>query len=549
MRKEILREKLKNASLPIRVHETIEAELSRLSTASPASNEYSIVCSYISWILALPWAKCVDRTVDLAEARLILEEKVIGLEKAKNRLLEIFSSAAADSETCIPSICLTGSSGTGKRTLVTAMAEALGREFIELNCNALLSEDDLKGEWRREIGNRPGALIRALAECETSDPVILIDSTRLFGDGSHSRIIAPLISLVSSTKRRSFYDRYINIEFDLSRAMLFITTHAAHHLPPEIPESCEIISFPGYMNKTKEEIARRFIIPKKLHGTGLALTSRSFSDEILRAVIEGYTFESGVHQLDRVLGRFCSKLVREKLELGVRRFSLARDDVPALLGPPTIRPEIVGRHPEVGIASALIYGTTGGSVLFVEANRMAGIGRVRVTGAEHSSLHELVEQAISFMLSHIDDLELSREKVDTSDVHVHFPPGIAAVDARSLGLATITALVSLFSEMPVHQRYAFCGELTLRGKILPVEYVEEKVLAAHRAGIDRIYLSSLNRRDVSFLPREVAEDVEFMFVDTVSEALEDSLLKIIVPNRNLDPSLDVLAGNNKADAQ
>lgn len=549
MQIEILRQKLKNASLPLRVHETIEAELARLSTARPESNEYSIVCSYIGWILSLPWAKCSDRTVDLVDARLILEEKVIGLGKAKNRLLEVFSSAAADSEACIPPICLTGSSGTGKKTLVTAMAEALGREFIELNCDSLLSENELKGEWRREIGNRPGALIRALADCETSDPVILIDSTRLFGDGIRNEVMSVLISLVNSTRKRSFYDRYINIEFDLSRAMLFVTAHAAHHLPPEITESCEIISFPGYMNKTKVEIARRFIIPKKLHGTGLALTSRSFTDEILSAVIDGYTFESGVHQLDRVLGRFCGKLAREKLELGVRRFSLVPEDVTALLGPPTIRPEIVGRYPEVGIASALIYGTSGGSVLFVEANRMAGTGRVRVTGAEHSSLHELVEQAISFMLSHIDDLELSREKVDASDVHVHFPPGIAAVDARSLGLATITALVSLFSEMPVHQKYAFCGELTLRGKILPVEYVEEKVLAAHRAGIDRIYLSSLNRRDVSYLPHEVAEDIEFLFVDTVSEALEDSLLKIIVPNRNLDPSLGALAKDTQADVQ
>jgi ATP-dependent Lon protease len=545
---EILREKINRASLPQQALETAEYELSRLERVSPASAEYTMISGYIDWVVSLPWQTSSQQDVDISKARSILNEDLLGLRSAKEQVLEFIAVARSSLTSVSPVLCLSGPPGMGKATLSQSIARALGRRFIRISIQSIRDESEILGEWRVNIGNRPGLIIRSLRDCGQNDPVFLIDAIDSITSESSTDLISAILAMIHPEKRSSFHDRYLNLPFDLSRALFITTANASSTVPDRLQSITETISLPGYTNRNKLRIAKSYIIPRRLEQTALQVDEIEFSDEALEELTQGYTFEAGVYQLDQQIGRIFRRMVKRQLEKGGLMTKIKKSDIADLLGPPTVTPETIGRLPEVGLSTALICSRAGGTLAFIEATRMIGSGRVRITGNPPQPVEELVEESLSYIRSHADALEIPIERITASDVHIHFPGTITEADCRSLGMSVVIVLASLFAEMPVHHDYAFSGDITLRGRVSPVGSVEEKVFAAHRSEIRKVFLSSHNRRDVDDLPDELSSDIEFVFVDSVSEAIEQALMKIILPGGSLDQSLENITKEQQNDS-
>ncbi len=538
MQIDIFRDKISRADLSNHALETAEYELSRLEKASPASPDYTIISNYISWIVSLPWQTTSQQETSISEARSILNEDILGLRAIKEQILEYIALAHSNSTTISPVLCLTGPPGVGKATLSKSISRALGRKFLRISIESIRDRNDIRGEWRTNVGNRPGLIIRYLRECGHNNPVFLIDAIDNVVVETNTDLASAILGILHPEKRPIFHDRYLNIPFDLSTAFFITTANAPHTVPDRFKSIMEIISLPGYTNPDKLHIARKFIAPRRLRESGLDSDMIEITDRALEELIHGYTYEAGVHQLDKRIGTICRRLIKEQLDENGSTKRIDESDIRRLLGPPTVRPETVGRLPEVGLSNALINSRIGGMLVFIEATRMIGTGSVKITGNPPQPIEELVEESLSYIRSHADQMEIPTERIAGSDLHIHFPETITEADCRSVGLPVIIVLASLFTEMPIHHDYAFCGEITLRGRVNPVEGVEEKAFAAHRSGIKRIFLSPHNKNEAGNLPDKLTSDIEFVFVDNVADAIEQALMKIILPSKNLDQSLE-----------
>lgn len=551
MHVEILREKANGLDLPRYVLETIEYELSSLEKVQSGSAEYTIITNYIGWVLSLPWSTSSDKTIDLPRAREMLDEDLLGLATAKQKVLEYIAIACGSSDSVLPVLCLTGPPGMGKATLSRSIARAMGREFVRISMESIRDKHEIAGEWRTCVGNRPGLIIRGLRQCGQNDPVIMIDGIDCRMSDSDSDLTTALLDVLHPEKNPSFHDRYLNLTFDLSNVFFVTTANAPNSIPSEFRNMVEVISLPGYTDNNKLKIARKSIVPRRLREVGIDDGRVRIHDSALQEVVRAYTYEAGVYQLDKRIGTICRKLVKRLLETNSATAEVDDSTVKELLGSPVIKPEMINRLPEVGISTALNLSRAGGTVMFVEATRMVGSGAVRITGSPPRQVRELVEESLSYVKSHADKLEIPLERILGSDIHIHFPEGITQSDCRSLGLSVIVVLASLFTEMPIHHDFAFCGEITLRGRVNPTGGIEEKAFAANRSGIRKVFLSAHNKREVDRLPRELVSDTEFVFVNTVEEAIEQALMKIIIPSKNLDQSLDSITktqqnGSNSA---
>lgn len=538
MHVEILREKAIGLELPRHVSETIEYELSCLEKVQSGSSEYTIITNYIDWVLSLPWSSSSDRSIDLPRAREILDEDLLGLVTAKQKVLEYIAIASGSSDSALPVLCLTGPPGMGKATLSRSIARAMGRQYVRISMESIRDKDEITGEWRTCVGNRPGLIVRRLRQCGENDPVIMIDGIDCRISDSESDLTTALLDVLHPEKSSSFHDRYLNLTFDLSNVLFITTANAPNSIPSEFRNIVDVISLPGYTDNNKLKIARKSIVPSRLREAGIDDGRVIIRDSALQEIIKAYTYEAGVYQLERRIGTICRKLVKRLLETNSATIEINDSAVKELLGSPVIKPEMIDRLPEVGISTALNLSRQGGTMMFVEATRMVGSGAVRITGDPPRQVRELVEESLSYVKSNADKLEIPIERILGSDIHIHFPEGITQSDCRSLGLSVIVVLASLFTEMPIHHDFAFCGEITLRGRVNPTGGIEEKAFAAHRSGIRKVFLSTHNKREVDLLPRELVSDTEFVFVDTVEEAIEQALMKIILPSKNLDQSLD-----------
>jgi len=538
MHVEIYREKVERASLPTRALRVAEWEISRLAKADPASADYTMISNYIDYVVSLPWQLSSAPHPDISQVRQILDKNLLGLTRAKEQLLEYASVALTNPDKSLPLLCFTGAPGTGKRTLARSFATALGRDFLRVSTEEVRDDSEIRGEWRTTVGNRPGMVIRQLRECGKGDPVFLIEGIDRLAAEPQSNLISAFLEFLHPEKNRSFHDRYLNIPFDLSKVFFILTADTPYSIPDAFKNIVEIIRLPGYTNRVKLRIAAQFVTPHRLSEAGLASDTVAFAESAIEKIIGDYTMEPGVRQLDQHIASICRKLSMRRSETGETKISVTEDDVRELLGPPVIRPEMISRHPEVGIATALVHSISGAATVFIESTRMVGTGEVRITGNPPRPVREQVEQSLSYIKSHADKLEIPLDRIASSDLHIHFPDGITEEDCCSLGLAVVILMVSLFTEMPVHGEFAFSGEITLRGKVLPVDGVEEKLFSAHRSAIRKVFVSSLNVGEAKHLPDEIKSDMEIVSVDNVSQGIEMGLMKIIIPNSNLDQSLE-----------
>jgi ATP-dependent Lon protease len=545
MQVDIYRDKIRLTDLPRHVLDAAEWELHRMERVTPGSSEYAVISNYLDWLVSLPWTRSSEREFEISAARKILDEDILGMTRAKEQILEIMAAVQNSDGGSGRVLCLTGPPGMGMRALARSVARALGRKFAALSIEEIRDESEIRGEWRVNVGNRPGFIIRSLRECNQNDPVVMIERIDHHRVLSEQGLESALLEILHPDKNPDFHDRYLNVPFDLSGALFVTTTRAPHLIPDSLRDIMEVIRLPGYTNRVKASISNTFIIPKRLERANLKDEGIRFSDDAIQKLIQNYTYEVGVHQLDKQIELICRRLNREKLEKSSLRSIIDGAAISKLLGLPTIRPEMVSRMPEVGITTALKWSESGGNAAFIEAIRMVGTGIVKITGNPPTPVEELVEKSLSYIRSHAEQLEIPLDRISNSDIHLHFPPGIAEQDCRSLGLPVIIDLVSLLTEMPVHHDFAFTGEITLHGKIYPVEGIEEKAFGAHRSYIQKVFLPSLNEKDVVRLPDEIRNDIEFVFVDDVAQAIEKAVMKIILPNKNLDQSLESITNQQE----
>jgi ATP-dependent Lon protease len=543
---DIIREKLQLADIPRDVMDVAELELQRLDKVPPGSSDFAIISTYLDWVATLPWAQTSEVEPDLLYLRQALDASLLGLAHAKEQIIDAVAGGNHTAGLSL-SVCLTGPKGMGIRALCRTIADALERSFVRISIGELRGESDLIGETRDTASSRPGYVIRSIRDSGHNDPVFLIEDIDHLQIHSDQELRSIVLELLHPERRSRFFDRYLSIPFDLSQAIVLTTASAPHLIPEAFHDFLELIRLPGYTNREKREISKRFIIPKRVASSGLTEDTATFSDDAIDRMIENYTHEAGVHQLDRQIVTLVRGLRKEKLETGRIRPSIGPNDVADILGPPQIVPEMMTRMPEVGITTALVWSESGGSVAFIEASRMAGRGDVKITGNSVPTIGELVAKSLSYIKSHADQLDIPMERISNSDIHLHFPHEIMVPDCASLGLPVIIDLVSLFTEMPVHHDFAFTGETTLRGKVYPVDGVEEKMFAAHRSSIRKVFLPALNEREIISLPDEIREDIEFEFVNHVDEAVETAIMKIILPNQNLDTTIENVSNSVSRD--
>ncbi len=462
------------------------------------------------------------------------------MEEVKERLLEYLSVIKLKGQIGGPILCLAGPPGTGKTSLARSIAAALGRSFARISLGGVSDESEIRGHRKTYIGAMPGKLIQAYDRVGSRNPVILLDELDKMGKSARGDPGAALLEVLDPEQNRAFLDRYLGIPFDLSETLFIATANLLDSVPEPLRDRLEVLQLAGYTEEEKVEIARRFMRPKLLAEHGLDSKALHFSRGALLAIIRGYTAEAGVRQLERRLASICRKSARrwalekrgEKLALRIR----ARD-VEGYLGPIRYQQEFAGRSPEIGLATGLAWTSRGGEILFIEATRMDGSGKVEVTGHLGDVMLESVRTAYSYVRAHARQLEIPPHAIRKSDIHLHFPAGAIPKDGPSAGVAAATCLASLLSGRPVRHDVAMTGEITLRGKILPVGGIKEKVLAAHRARIGTVLLPIGNRKDLESVPAEVREALEILLVNRVEEAWERAL--VAKPEGGAETELEV----------
>ena len=517
---EDLRERLESAQLPEEAHKQAMRELDRLEQTPPAAAEHGVIRSYLEWLADLPWGEVSEDQLDVGEARRILDEDHFGLEKVKDRIVEYIAVLSLKRDIKGPILCFVGPPGTGKTSLGRSIARALDRRFQRISLGGVRDEAEIRGHRRTYVGALPGRVVQGLRKAGTSNPVFLLDEIDKVGTDFRGDPSSALLEVLDPEQNIDFSDHYLEVPVDLSRALFIATANLMDPVPPALRDRMEVIELPGYTLEEKLEIARRFLLPRQLERNGVAEIGLELPDETITALIESYTREAGVRSLERELGSVCRKIARRVAEgetlTGLRVDPEALSD---LLGPLKFEPDLAEQGGKPGTAVGLAWTPSGGDILFIESIRMAGKGDLKLTGSLGDVMRESVEAARSWLRTHAADFALDAACFDESDLHLHVPSGAVPKDGPSAGVAMVTSLASLFTGRPATPRVAMTGEITLRGKILPVGGIKEKVLAAKRAGIERVVLPEPNRQDVDEIPAHLLEGLDLRYVGTIDDAL------------------------------
>ena len=519
-----LRERIEQAGLPEEALEQATRELERLAQPPSAAAEHTVIRAYLEWIADLPWSRLSEDQLDVRRAREILDEDHYGLEKVKDRIIEFIAVLSLKKELKGPILCFVGPPGTGKTSLGRSIARALGREFSRMSLGGVRDEAEIRGHRRTYVGAMPGRIVQNLRKCGTRNPVFMLDEidkvgTDVWGDPSSA-----LLEVLDPEQNVDFSDHYLEVSFDLSQVLFIATANLMDPVPAALRDRMEVIELPGYTLEEKIEIARRFLLPRQVEQNGVAGIELELSDEVLRTLCERYTREAGVRNLEREIGSVCRKIALRVAEEGLEGpVTVGPDDLSDLLGPVKFEPELAEEFGRSGVAVGLAWTPEGGDILFIESSRMPGDGALKLTGSLGAVMRESVEAARSWLRSHPDDFPISIDNFDETDVHVHVPSGAVPKDGPSAGIGMVASLASLFSDRPVAPDLAMTGEITLRGKVLPVGGIKEKLLAAKRAGIRAVVLPEKNRRDVDEIPEALLEGLELRYVGTIDEALRHTL--------------------------
>ncbi|MBO9306474.1 endopeptidase La [Thermomicrobium sp.] len=532
---ERLRQRLATCGAPPAVVERVEQEIERLSRMSPASAEATVTRTYIETVLSVPWLTETPETVDLARARAILERDHYGLERVKERLLEELAVRALTNGRASRStvLCFVGPPGVGKTSLARSIAEALGRRFVTVSLGGVRDEAEIRGHRRTYLGAYPGRIVEALRRAGTRNPVILLDELDKLATDYRGDPAAALLEVLDPEQNKQFVDHYLDVPVDLSGVLFIATANSLAPLPRPLRDRLEAIVLEGYSEEEKREIGKRYLLPRQLAAHGLPETAVELTDSAWQELITGYTREAGVRELERQLAALCRKMAREVVERGGTLRTLSRRRVtPAtlrrLLGPPPYREMTATSEPQVGLALGLGATPVGGMLVPVEVLVMPGRGELLVTGQAGEVLQESARAALSWVRAHAARLGISADFVERMDIHVHLPEGALPKEGPSAGLALVVALVSALSARPVRSDLALTGEITLRGRVLPVGDLRQKALAVQRAGLRELVAPAANQVEASRLPASLARRLTVHWVETIEQALELALL----PHRN-----------------
>jgi ATP-dependent Lon protease len=516
---EQLRGRIEAAGLPEDARAQADRELERLEQTPTAAAEHGVIRNYLEWLADLPWSRASEDVLSVEQARRVLDEDHWGLEKVKERIVEYIAVLSLKKDLRGPILCFVGPPGTGKTSLGRSIARALGRRFERISLGGVRDEAEIRGHRRTYVGALPGRVVQSLRRAGTKNPVFMLDEIDKVGADWRGDPSSALLEVLDPEQNNTFSDHYLEVPFDLSQVLFIATANLLDPVPAPLRDRMEVIELPGYTEEDKLEIARRFLLPRQRKANGLEDVSIEVPDETLLGVIRSYTREAGVRNLEREIGAVCRKLALRVASGEAGPFRVEPAHLADVLGPVRFEPELAERAGQPGVAVGLAYTPAGGDILFVETSRMPGQGELRLTGSLGDVMRESAEAARSWIQSHAEELGLEREQFGKIDLHVHVPQGAVPKDGPSAGVAMVTSLTSLLTGRSAAPDVAMTGEITLRGKVLPVGGIKEKVLAAKRAGITRVVLPDRNRRDVEEIPAHLVKGLEFQYVARIDEAL------------------------------
>ncbi len=515
------------AKMPEEVDKHARKELKRLERMPEGAGEYSMIRTYLDCLVELPWNVRSNAEIDIGQARRILDEDHFGLDKIKRRILEFLAVRKLNPEGKSPILCFVGPPGVGKTSLGQSIAKAAGRKFARVSLGGTHDEAEIRGHRRTYIGALPGNIIQAIRKAGSNDCVLMLDEMDKLGAGGfHGDPSSALLEVLDPEQNATFRDNYLGVPFDLSRVMFIGTANMLDTIPGPLRDRMEIIQLPGYTQEEKLQIARRYLVKRQMESNGLEPGQVTLSDETLRAIIQDYTREAGVRNLEREIGSAMRHVAMRIAEGAVSNMSITPSDLEEILGPRRFESEVALRTSIAGVATGLAWTPVGGDILFIEATRVPGGGKLILTGQLGEVMKESGQAALSLIKSRAQSLGIDAALFEKSDIHVHVPAGATPKDGPSAGVAMFLALVSLMTGRPVRSDTAMTGEISLRGLVLPIGGVKEKVLAALRAGVTRVMLPERNRKDLTDVPQEARSQIEFIWLETVDDAVKAALAQV-----------------------
>lgn len=521
---EELRNKIRKMKLPKNVEEVMLKEVDRLDSMPPMMAESAIIRSYLDWMMDLPWTKETKDRLDLAEAQKILDEDHYGLEKIKDRVVEYLAVRQLTKSLKGPILCFVGPPGTGKTSIARSIARAMNRKYVRISLGGVRDEAEIRGHRRTYIGALPGRIIAGMKQAGTKNPVFLLDEIDKMTSDMRGDPSSALLEVLDPEQNNTFSDHFIEVPFDLSRVLWITTANVISDIPRPLLDRMEIIEFTSYTEEEKLQIAKRYLVPKQIRENGLLASQAKFSDAVLRHIIQDYTRESGVRTLEKTIGTVCRKVGKSILLAEDKPLSVSVRNLEKFLGPIKFLPTEVTKTDEVGRVTGLAWTQVGGEVLETEVAAVKGKGNLLLTGQLGDVMKESAEAGLTYIRSRAEELGLAEDFYATTDIHIHLPEGAVPKDGPSAGITMATAVASALTGKKVHHDLAMTGEITLRGTVLPVGGIKEKVIAAHRAGIHKILLPEENKRDMVDVPQTVKKDVQFVFVHHMDEVLTQALV-------------------------
>jgi ATP-dependent Lon protease len=519
------RTKIHESGLPEEAVKEAERELGRLSKMHPSSAEYTVASTYLDWLTGLPWSESTTDNLDIKKARKVLDDDHFGLEKPKRRIVEYLAVRKLKPDSKGPILCLSGPPGTGKTSLGASIARALGRKFHRISLGGVRDEAEIRGHRRTYVGALPGRIIQGLRRAGSNNPVFMMDEIDKVGSDFRGDPSSALLEVLDPEQNFSFSDHYLDVAFDLSKVMFICTANILDTIPAALRDRMEVIQLLGYTEDEKVKIAQRYLVPRQRKENGISARQITFTSGAIRKIISGYTREAGLRNLEREIATICRGVATKIAEETIKKAAIKLEEVAEYLGPFKFTSEAKARMTTPGVAMGLAWTPVGGELLFIEATSMKGGKGLTLTGQLGDVMKESASAALSFIRSHAKQLNIAEDFFSKHDIHIHVPAGAIPKDGPSAGVTMLTALVSMLTNKTIRKDLAMTGEITLRGQVLPVGGIKDKMLAAHRAGIKMIIMPRQNEKDLVDLPEKVRKDIDFHFVDNMLDVVKLALAK------------------------